>query len=60
MGTGFEMWTDEKTWFWCLSDPHRNRGATGAAATEAEAEREARWSIEDWSIEEMSPKGRLR
>ena len=46
-GTGFEIWTSQQSWFWRLSDPHRNRGSVGAAATEAEAMRDARLAIEE-------------
>ena len=46
LGTGFEVWNDQQTWFWMVVDPRRKRAAIGAAASEAEALREARWSIE--------------
>jgi hypothetical protein len=47
LGTRFEVRTDRWTWFWCLVDPPLNRGATGAAATEADAVREACTAIEE-------------
>jgi hypothetical protein len=47
LGTGFEVWTFRQTWFWRLYDPCRNGGTIGAAATEAQADREARMSIEE-------------
>lgn len=46
LGTGFEVWNDQQTWFWMVVDPCRKSGAIGAAASRAEAIREARWSIE--------------
>lgn len=46
LGAGFEVWNDQQSWFWMVVDPRRKRGAIGAAASEAEALREARWSIE--------------
>jgi hypothetical protein len=47
LSTGFELWTFGQTWFWRLYDPCRNGGTIGAAATEAQADREARLSIEE-------------
>lgn len=47
LGTGFEVWDGHRTWFWSVISPHRNGGAIGAAATEDEAVREARQSIEE-------------
>jgi hypothetical protein len=52
LGTGFEVWTGGQSWFWCLLNPHRNRGAIGAAATEADAIREAFVAIEEMSAQE--------
>ncbi len=54
LGTHFEVWTAQQTWFWCLVDPHRNGGAIGAAASEVEAVREATLSIEAISGEAIS------
>jgi hypothetical protein len=48
LGIGFEVWTARQTWFWFVADLDRN-GMIGAAATESEAEREARRSIEELS-----------
>jgi hypothetical protein len=45
----FEVWTGQGTWFWCVANPQRNCGAIGTAATETEAIREARSSIEEMS-----------
>lgn len=47
-GIGFEVWTAQQTWFWLVADLERN-GIIGAAATESEAEHEARRSIEELS-----------
>jgi hypothetical protein len=49
LGTRFEVRTDRRTWFWCLVNPPFNRGAAGAAATEADAVREACAAIEEMS-----------
>ena len=49
LGTRFEVRTDRWTWFWCLINPPLNRGAAGAAATEADAVREACTAIEEMS-----------
>lgn len=48
LGIGFEVWTAQQTWFWFVANLERN-GIIGAAATESEAEREARRSIEEIS-----------
>jgi hypothetical protein len=50
LGTGFEVWTSQESWFWMVSSPNRNGGMIGAAATEAEAIREARASIRRMSV----------
>jgi hypothetical protein len=44
-----EVWTRQGTWFWYVADPHGNGGTIGAVATETEAIREARLSIEEMS-----------
>jgi hypothetical protein len=49
LGIGFEVWDGQRTWFWLVSDPHREGGTIGAAQTELEAVREARSSIEERS-----------
>ena len=46
LGAGFEVWTGGQSWFWCLLSPRRG-GAIGAAASEADAIREARAAIEE-------------
>lgn len=48
LGIGFEVWTAQQTWFWFVANLERN-GMIGAAATESEAEHEARRSIEELS-----------
>lgn len=48
LGIGFEVWTSQQTWFWFVVNLNRN-GVIGAAATESEAMREARQSIEEIS-----------
>lgn len=47
LGTDFEIWTAQQTWFWFVVNPHRSGGTIGAAATEADALREACLSIEE-------------
>jgi hypothetical protein len=55
LGIGFEVWTAQQTWFWFVANRNRNgmigggSNMIGAAATESEAEREARLSIEEIS-----------
>jgi hypothetical protein len=49
LGTRFEVRTDQWTWFWRVFNPHHNGGAVGAAATEADAVREACVAIEEMS-----------
>ena len=48
LGIGFEVWNAQQTWFWLVDNTNRN-GMIGAAATESDAEREARSSIEEIS-----------
>jgi hypothetical protein len=45
LGTNFEIWTGQQSWFWRFSD--RNRGSIGAAASEADAVRDACRAIEE-------------
>jgi len=44
-----KVWTGGQSWFWCLLNPRRDGGAIGAAATEADAIREAFVAIEEMS-----------
>ena len=46
LGIGFEVWNSQQSWFWFVESTSRN-GMIGAAASESEAEREARLSIEE-------------
>jgi hypothetical protein len=46
LGAGFEVWAAQQSWFWFVDKPHGDGGAIGAAATEAEAVRDACSSIE--------------
>ena len=54
LGTSFEVWPGQWTWFWCLQNTHRNGGAIGAAATEAEAVHEACDAIEEISAARLA------
>ena len=54
LGTRFEVRTDRWTWFWRLVDPPLNRSAAGAAATEADAVREACIAIEEISARDAA------
>jgi hypothetical protein len=47
LGTEFKVWTAQRTWFWCVKNLHRSSGTIGAAATEADAIRDACSSIEE-------------
>jgi hypothetical protein len=52
LGIRFEVWSGEWTWFWRAFNTRRNRGAVGAAATEADAVREACVAIEEMSAQD--------
>jgi hypothetical protein len=43
---GFKVWEDGESWFWVVVNLDSNGGTIGAAATEAEAIRDARSTIE--------------
>jgi hypothetical protein len=47
LGTGFLVWTGELTWFWRVFNSRHSGGAVGAAASEADAVREACMAIEE-------------
>lgn len=49
LGIRFEVWRGESTWFWRAFNTGRNRGAVGAAATEADAVCEAHTAIDEMS-----------
>jgi len=51
LGTSFEVWTQDRIWFWFVVKPNGNGGTLGAAASEAAAEHEAYLSIEQMSAE---------
>ena len=57
MGIGFALWNGPQGWFWYVVDPYRKGAAIGAAASEAEAIREARRSIEEWSARDRGETG---
>ena len=46
-GVGFDVWKSGQAWFWFVRNPHREGGMIGAAATELEAVRQARLSIDE-------------
>jgi len=45
-GVSFVVWKGQGTWFWSLVRPYRQGGTIGAAASKAEAMREAQFAIE--------------
>ena len=49
LGIGFELWSNQRVWFWSAVNPCGNAGAIGAATAEAEAVREACAAIEELS-----------
>ena len=49
LGIGFELWSNQRVWFWSAVNLCGNAGAIGAATTEAEAVREACAAIEELS-----------
>jgi hypothetical protein len=53
-GVRFDVWSSQRTWFWMVLNDCRG-GAIGVAATEPEAIREARRSIEEMYREEVCP-----
>ena len=54
LGIGFEVWNAQQSWFWLVDNTNRN-GMIGAAASESEAVREARSSIEEISNSTLRP-----
>jgi hypothetical protein len=54
LGIGFEVWNAQQSWFWLVDNTSRN-GMIGAAASESEAVREARSSIEEISNSKVQP-----
>jgi hypothetical protein len=55
LGTSFTVWNRRQTWFWMVLNQHGNGGTIGTAATEADALRDARSSIEEMSAQLPSP-----
>jgi hypothetical protein len=49
LGIGFELWSNQRVWFWWAINTCGNGGAIGAATTKAEAVREACAAIEELS-----------
>jgi hypothetical protein len=49
LGVGFELWRNQRVWFWSVINPRGNGSAIGAAITEAEAVCEACTAIEELS-----------
>src|SRR5215469_1360835 len=47
LGTRFEIWTGQQSWFWRFSNGSRSGGSIGAAATETDAVRDACLAIEE-------------
>jgi len=45
-GMGFKVWRRQRTWFWFVASQCGDGGTIGTAATEAEAIRAARASVE--------------
>lgn len=53
LGNSYEVWNRQFTWFWFVTDQSGARSAIGVAASQADAQREARSLIEkcgncDW------------
>lgn len=47
LGIGFEIWTDQWTWFWSLSNPRDRAGVVGATASGTDAIEQAHLAIEE-------------
>jgi hypothetical protein len=60
LGTGFDVWDDQEAWFWLVVSPRRDGGIIGSVATEADAVREARASIEELSSSRRADLAALR
>jgi hypothetical protein len=43
---GFKVWRRQRTWFWFVASQYGDGGTIGTAATESEAIRSARASVE--------------
>jgi hypothetical protein len=51
LGTDFEVWRSDQSWFWFVPDRGFARGAIGAAAYELDAVREACAAIDEMHAE---------
>jgi hypothetical protein len=47
LGVDFAVWRNQGTWFWFLINPSGEGGVIGASSNEAQAIRDARFSIEE-------------
>jgi hypothetical protein len=47
LGVDFAIWRSDDSWFWHLFSPISRSGIIGASGSEAQATREARFSIEE-------------
>jgi hypothetical protein len=54
LGVGFQVWHSQQSWFWLVANTNRN-GVIGAAATELDAMRDARSSIEEIANSDARP-----
>jgi hypothetical protein len=50
LAVDFAIWRNEGAWFWCLVNPGGGSGMIGASASEVEAVRDARLSIEKKAV----------
>jgi hypothetical protein len=50
-GVNFAIWEVRGAWFWFFIDPSGQGGSIGASANEAQAIRDARFSIEEKLVE---------
>jgi hypothetical protein len=57
LGVRFDVWDRQGAWFWRVVNGG-NHGLIGAAPKQADAEKEARSSIEEMSSEEISSTAR--
>ncbi len=47
LGRTFEVWNGQRSWFWMVTEPGRDGGTVGVAASRADAIRAACRSIEE-------------
>ncbi len=55
LGRTFEVWNGQRSWFWMVTEPGRDGGTVGAAATRADASRAACRSIEEDAAAPLPP-----